>query len=598
MSGDDTFTSTPHRSPSSVKQSLELRADTPRTIVPTRKQDDDEETYSLGDEYGMGIAQTTDDARHATIYESESSEQSIDEPRAATFPLNIPNEAIPADIDRRRALSPSVASTSNFSQSAQSSSGSSNSRMPEFFGHTVFQTVLHNPTIAHQLLKFGQSRLCGENMDFLARVNRYHGLLNEVTKAIAEIHKEFLSTSAPSQVNLAESVLMSVKKESKTAIKSTLPLLESIFLNAQSDIERLVYTDVYPKFVRHQMSVSAAKALGSDRGKYAGLGDCFVLTDPAKADNPIVYASDGFVNVTGYSRNEIIPRNCRFLQSRHTDRATVRRLRSAIDNREESVELLLNQKKNGEPFWNLLYMTPLFDQYGKLVFFLGGQINCSTTIHNASDVLRILAQSRDVDENATPRAASPEVIKQPRSRNFLSVFRSNSSPAVVPQHTPGMENTLLDRLEDMPLKSQMSTFYTAYSNVSINSHSPTMLSRLSLTALQYIIINYSTFLVTFVSAGIVDLLFPIKAKSAYLAQGVGTDVFKFLANHGTGSISWDMKSAVKGALRAGRPISLDLKLCARPYMGFERFVTHWTPMKDESGAVAWIALTLGNEQRA
>jgi len=48
----------------------------------------------------------------------------------------------------------------------------------------------------------------------------------------------------------------------------------------------------------------------------------------------------------------------------------------------------------------------------------------------------------------------------------------------------------------------------------------------------------------------------------------------------------------------GQPISLELKLCARPYMGIETFVLHWTPLKDEVGAVTWIVLTLGNEKRA
>lgn len=75
-------------------------------------------------------------------------------------------------------------------------------------------------------------------------------------------------------------------------------------------------------------------------------------------------------------------------------------------------------------------------------------------------------------------------------------------------------------------------------------------------------------------------------------------MFKFLANHGSGSVSWDYKSAVKNALRMGQPISLELKLCARPYMGFEVFVLHWTPLKDEVGAVTWVVLTLGNERRA
>lgn len=76
----------------------------------------------------------------------------------------------------------------------------------------------------------------------------------------------------------------------------------------------------------------------------------------SKADNPIVVASDGFVKVTGYTRPEIIPRNCRFLQGSHTDRVPIRRLKVAIEERRESVELILNYKKNGEPFWNLLYV--------------------------------------------------------------------------------------------------------------------------------------------------------------------------------------------------------------------------------------------------
>ncbi len=62
------------------------------------------------------------------------------------------------------------------------------------------------------------------------------------------------------------------------------------------------------------------------------------------------------MKVTGYARTDVIPRNCRFLQGKYTDRAAVRRLKMAIENRQESVELLLNYKKNGDPFWNLLYV--------------------------------------------------------------------------------------------------------------------------------------------------------------------------------------------------------------------------------------------------
>jgi PAS domain len=154
--------------------------------------------------------------------------------------------------------------------------------------------------------------------------------------------------------------LTKINKDLKATLTTTFPKLESIFTSPQNEIESIVSSDIYPRFVRHQLTMSTTKALAGNRSKYAGLGDCFVLTNPAIADNPIVFASDGFVKVTGYPRTEIIPRNCRFLQGRHTDRESVKRIMMAIDAREESVELLLNYKKNGESFWNLLYTSTVY----------------------------------------------------------------------------------------------------------------------------------------------------------------------------------------------------------------------------------------------
>jgi hypothetical protein len=171
-----------------------------------------------------------------------------------------------------------------------------------------------------------------------------------------EIHQDYVTVNAPSQINIAANLLTKTNKTLKHTITSTLPRMESIFADAQHDIERLVESGVYPSFVRHKISMSATKALARDRSKYEGLGDCFVLTSPSKADNPIVWASDGFIKVTGYTRKEIIPRNCRFLQGRYTDPYAVSRIKKAVDDRKESIELLLNYKKNQEPFWNLLYV--------------------------------------------------------------------------------------------------------------------------------------------------------------------------------------------------------------------------------------------------
>ena len=128
----------------------------------------------------------------------------------------------------------------------------------------------------------------------------------------------------------------------------------------------------------------------------------------------------------------------------------------------------MNYKKTGEPFWNLLYTTPLRDSHGKVIFFLGGQINCSTTVHSSSDVLKILAQSKEPEEGMPQRSHSARPTKPPPTRRILNAFRS-STPSVE-QRVPGMEDGLLNKIEDLPWAKQADTFYTAYSSVS-NIHS-------------------------------------------------------------------------------------------------------------------------------
>lgn len=432
-----------------------------------------------------------------------------------------------------------------------------------------------------------------------------------------EIHKEFLSSGGSSEINISESLLLQVRKEMKQSLTTMLPRFEIVFDDCSAEIERLVATDIYPRFVRHQMVISASKALATDRTKYAGLGDCFVLTNPTKADNPIVYVSDGFAKVTGYARHEIIPRNCRFLQGRQTDRSAVKRLRVSIDNGQESVELLLNYKKTGEPFWNLLYVTPLYDYEGRLAFFLGGQINCSTTIHNASDILRILAYSEDEDEEPRTPNANLQPTSKPGPTNFFKRFRTQKP--VVPHTEPGMETGLLNRIEKLNLGNQMTEFYTAYS--------------------KFIVVNAVTNFISFHSYGIIALLYPAKPQKTtgtpdyypenvnvvrprpsfvpggpfapqqqqqppvtYVGTGpvqsvAGQDIFKFLIQHTQNTLPRDFKSIVKNAMRVGQAVSLELTLCTRRRMGFEKFVTHWTPLKDDVGRTEFMVLTLGSVEQ-
>lgn len=182
-----------------------------------------------------------------------------------------------------------------------------------------------------------------------------------------------------------------------------------------------------------------------------------------------MFASDGFIKVTGYSRTDIIPRNCRFLQGRYTDTSASRRLKEAINANQESVELLLNYRKNGEPFWNLLYVAPLFNAEGKVAFFLGGQINCSTTIHSRTDILRVLSISDDPDaDNAFDLTAQPTQNGTSNKRSFFRSFRMLSTTNAnrpASDRDAGMEQELISKIEKLNFKNQMKMFYTAYSKV-------------------------------------------------------------------------------------------------------------------------------------
>nr|AML77384.1 putative LOV domain-containing protein [Leucodon julaceus] len=103
----------------------------------------------------------------------------------------------------------------------------------------------------------------------------------------------------------------------------------------------------------------------------------FVITDPRLPDNPIIFASDEFLELTEYSREEILGRNCRFLQGQDTDRAVVDQIRDAIAATRDITVQLLNYTKSGKPFWNLFHLQAMRDQSGELQYFIGVQLDGS-----------------------------------------------------------------------------------------------------------------------------------------------------------------------------------------------------------------------------
>eukprot|EP00605_Chrysophyceae_sp_TOSAG23-4_P002430 GSChrysophyteH1.ASY1.ANO1.2689.1 assembled CDS len=99
----------------------------------------------------------------------------------------------------------------------------------------------------------------------------------------------------------------------------------------------------------------------------------FCITDPSLPDNPIVYCSDGFCKVTGYKRNDVVGRNCRFLQGPGTDLGAVDLIRTGIAEGRDVSVCLLNYKADGTPFWNQFFVAALTDADGEVVNYVGVQ---------------------------------------------------------------------------------------------------------------------------------------------------------------------------------------------------------------------------------
>jgi PAS domain S-box-containing protein len=112
-----------------------------------------------------------------------------------------------------------------------------------------------------------------------------------------------------------------------------------------------------------------------------------VITDPKLADNPIVYVNPAFERISGYGAEEAVGRNCRFLQGDERDQPALDELRAALREERECRVVLRNYRKDGEPFWNELYISPVHDDEGRLTNFVGVQ-NDITERRRIEEILR------------------------------------------------------------------------------------------------------------------------------------------------------------------------------------------------------------------
>jgi PAS domain S-box-containing protein len=129
-----------------------------------------------------------------------------------------------------------------------------------------------------------------------------------------------------------------------------------------------------------------------------------VLSNPRLPDNPIIECNRAFEELTGYGREEIVGRNCRFLSGPDTEPWLTETLRSGVRRRQPVMVEILNYRKDGSAFRNAVMIAPIFDDDGQLMYFLGSQVQVPDDQVRAYDVRHRIAHDKVSAMSARQRA--------------------------------------------------------------------------------------------------------------------------------------------------------------------------------------------------
>lgn len=123
------------------------------------------------------------------------------------------------------------------------------------------------------------------------------------------------------------------------------------------------------------------------------------MTDPEQDDNPLIYANQQFLETSGYDREEVLGRNCRFMQGEETDPETVARIREGIDAEEPVAVGIKNYRKDGTTFWNHLEIAPVHDDHGELINYVGFQKDITERVEYERELEKSRSRYRTLVEH-------------------------------------------------------------------------------------------------------------------------------------------------------------------------------------------------------
>jgi diguanylate cyclase (GGDEF)-like protein/PAS domain S-box-containing protein len=206
------------------------------------------------------------------------------------------------------------------------------------------------------------------------------------------------------------------------AASSEMPGVEAVFpwvldrpLNPE-DLKRELRKAAHASRVFAERNQAMLDELDRARRVLDSMSNGVTLSDAALPDHPLVYVNPAFERITGYSFAESCGRNSRFLQNADADQPDLPKIREAITKRTAVQALLKNYRKDGTPFWNELYMSPVFDTDGSLTHFAAFQNDVTLRVETARQAEHLA--NHDSLTGLPNRALMMESLRQalPRAR--------------------------------------------------------------------------------------------------------------------------------------------------------------------------------------
>lgn len=139
-----------------------------------------------------------------------------------------------------------------------------------------------------------------------------------------------------------------------------------------------------------------------------------MLVDFNQKDMPIVFVNDFFVQMTGYEKEEVIGKNARFLQGDYLEQTPKNKLKKALQEHKSCEVELKNFKKDGTPFYNLLKITPLFDDDQNILYYMGTQVDITHSLeYRRISTIKRLAEglTHEINTAMTPIQGNIQMLK-------------------------------------------------------------------------------------------------------------------------------------------------------------------------------------------